>query len=137
MSPKTTPSAAKLKPAAPIAEAGLRFSAEILITRISMDHSIQPRDRAAEQRDELAALHCPMPPVLPTERIAHLGAGSVHRLASLRPPSRGTAPIRRAHKGHGDHQLSEVTRKRPLLKHVDRRRRCVGCAPAPAPSGRA
>ena len=42
MSPKTTPSAAKPKPAAPIAEAGLRFSAEILITRISMDHSIQP-----------------------------------------------------------------------------------------------
>ena len=40
MSPKTTPSAAKLKPATPIAEAGLRFSAEILITRISMDHSI-------------------------------------------------------------------------------------------------
>jgi hypothetical protein len=34
MSPKTTPSAAKLKPAAPIAEAGLRFSAEILVTRI-------------------------------------------------------------------------------------------------------
>ena len=57
MSPKTTPSAAKLKPAAPIAEAGLRFSAEILITRISMDHSIQPRNRAAEQRDELAASH--------------------------------------------------------------------------------
>ena len=57
MSPKTTPSAAKLKPAAPIAEAGLRFSGEILITRISMDHSIQPRDRAAGQRDELAALH--------------------------------------------------------------------------------
>src|SRR5262249_11317945 len=73
MSPKTTPSAAKLKPAAPIAEAGLRFSAEILITRISMDHSIQPRDRAAEQRDELAALHCPMPPVLPTERMSRLG----------------------------------------------------------------
>jgi len=41
MSPKTTPSAAKLKPAAPIAEAGLRFSAEILATRSSMDHSIQ------------------------------------------------------------------------------------------------
>ena len=57
MSPKTTPSAAKLKPATPIAEAGLRFSGEILITRISMDHSIQPRDRAAGQRDELAALH--------------------------------------------------------------------------------
>src|SRR6516225_9364639 len=28
---------------------------------------------AAEQRDELAPFHCPMPPVLPTERIAHLG----------------------------------------------------------------
>ena len=27
---------------------------------------------AAEQRDELAPFHCPMPPVLPTERIAHL-----------------------------------------------------------------
>jgi hypothetical protein len=26
-------------------------------------------------RDELAALHCPMPPVLPTERIAHLSYG--------------------------------------------------------------
>src|SRR5499427_10923205 len=84
MSPKTTPSAAKLKPAAPIAEAGLRFSAEILITRISMDHSIQPRDRAAEQRDELAALHCPMPPVLPTERIAHLGTAD----CCIHPPGR-------------------------------------------------
>src|SRR6516225_9678212 len=29
--------------------------------------------RAAEKGDELAASHCPMPPVLPTERIAHLG----------------------------------------------------------------
>ena len=84
MSPKTTPSAAKLKPAAPIAEAGLRFSAKILITRISMDHSIQPRDRAAEQRDELAALHCPMPPVLPTERIAHLGTVD----CGIHPPGR-------------------------------------------------
>src|SRR5215471_700128 len=81
MSPKTTPSAAKLKPAAPIAEAGLRFSAEILITRISMDHSIQPRDRAAEQRD---GLHCPMPPVLPTERIAHLGTVD----CCIHPPGR-------------------------------------------------
>jgi hypothetical protein len=39
MSPKTTPNAAKLKPASPIAETGLRFSAEILGTRISKDHS--------------------------------------------------------------------------------------------------
>src|SRR5262245_58090141 len=29
--------------------------------------------RAAEQRDELAPFHCPMPRVLATERIAHLG----------------------------------------------------------------
>src|SRR6516165_2927932 len=34
----------------------------------------RPRRRsAANQRDELAASHYPMPPVLPTERIAHLG----------------------------------------------------------------
>src|SRR5262249_31590405 len=34
----------------------------------------RPRGRrAAEQRDELAPFHYPMPPVLPTERIAHLG----------------------------------------------------------------
>jgi hypothetical protein len=38
ISPKTTPRADKLKPAAPIAEAGLPFSAEILDTHISMDH---------------------------------------------------------------------------------------------------
>jgi hypothetical protein len=31
------------------------------------------RRRAAEERDELATLHCSVPPVLPTERIAHLG----------------------------------------------------------------
>ena len=66
MSPKTTPSAAKLKPAAPIAEAGLRFSAEILVTRSSMDHSIQPqrlsltlvrsttKERAALQTSDIA-----------------------------------------------------------------------------------
>jgi hypothetical protein len=33
----------------------------------------RPRSRrAAEQRDELAPFHCAVPPVLPTERIAHL-----------------------------------------------------------------
>src|SRR5262249_7165582 len=31
----------------------------------------RPRCRTAEQRYELAPFHCPMPPVLPTERIAH------------------------------------------------------------------
>jgi hypothetical protein len=29
--------------------------------------------RAAKKHDEFAAFHCPMPPVLPTDRIAHLG----------------------------------------------------------------
>jgi hypothetical protein len=42
MSPNTTPSAAKLTPAAPIADTGLTFSAEALVTRISMnDGSLQ------------------------------------------------------------------------------------------------
>jgi peptide/nickel transport system ATP-binding protein len=36
---KSTLARAELKPAAPIAETGLRFSAETLGTRISMDHS--------------------------------------------------------------------------------------------------
>ena len=44
MSPNTTPSAAKLKPAAPIAETGLTFSAEVLVTRISMDHGSLQRN---------------------------------------------------------------------------------------------
>src|SRR5262249_60677715 len=30
---------------------------------------------AAEKRDELAPFHCPIPPVLSTERIAHLSYG--------------------------------------------------------------
>src|SRR5262245_38629175 len=30
------------------------------------------RRRAAEQSDERAPVHCPVPPVLPSERIAHL-----------------------------------------------------------------
>src|SRR5262249_12565053 len=41
----------------------------ILLLRVRRE---RPRGRrAAEQRDELAPFHCPMPPVLPTERIAH------------------------------------------------------------------
>src|SRR5262245_58324343 len=49
----------------------------------------RPRHRrAAEQRDEFAPFHCPMPPVLPTERIAHLAgaccaAGFQSRLCRL------------------------------------------------------
>src|SRR5262249_12268021 len=40
--------------------------------------------RAAEQRDELAAFPCPIPPVLPTERIAHLGTAD----CCIHPPWR-------------------------------------------------
>src|SRR5262249_36908496 len=52
----------------------------------------RPRCRAAEQRDELAAFHCPMPPVLPTERIAHLGTADCcihppgHEMIAITPP---------------------------------------------------
>src|SRR5262249_7567082 len=38
---------------------------------------------AAEQRYELAPFHCSMPPVLPTERIAHLGT-----VDCIHPPGR-------------------------------------------------
>jgi Transposase zinc-binding domain/Putative transposase len=41
--------------------------------------------RAAEQRDELASLHCLMPPVLPTERIAHLGPAGGAALRDFDP----------------------------------------------------
>ena len=46
--------------------------------------SDRPGGRAAEQRNELPALHCPMPPVLPTERIAHLGTAD----CCIHPPGR-------------------------------------------------
>ena len=36
---------------------------------------------AAEQRDEMAPFHCPLPPVLPTKRIAH---SARHKTAALR-----------------------------------------------------
>src|SRR5262249_42699825 len=52
----------------------------------------RPRRRTTEQRYELAASHCPMPPVLPTERIAHLGTAD----SCINPPGRnemiGTTP---------------------------------------------
>src|SRR5262249_34445731 len=45
----------------------------------------RPRRRcAADQRDELAPFHCPMPPVLPTERIAYLGTVD----CCIHPPGR-------------------------------------------------
>jgi hypothetical protein len=40
--------------------------------------------RGAEQRYQIAASHCPMPPVLPTERIAHLGTAD----CCIHPPGR-------------------------------------------------
>src|SRR5262249_12872162 len=40
--------------------------------------------RGAEQRDELASFHCPMPPVPPTERIAQLGTAD----CCIHPPGR-------------------------------------------------
>src|SRR5262245_42299760 len=44
----------------------------------------RPRRRAAEQRYEPPASHCAMPPVLPTERIAHLGTAD----CCIHPPGR-------------------------------------------------
>src|SRR5262249_33880513 len=44
----------------------------------------RPRRRTTEQRYELAASHCPMPPVLPTERIARLGTAD----CCIHPPGR-------------------------------------------------
>jgi hypothetical protein len=43
----------------------------------------RPRRRTTKQRYELAASHCPMPTVLPTERIAHLGTAD----CCIHPPS--------------------------------------------------
>jgi hypothetical protein len=56
----------------------------------------RPRGRrAAEMRDELAAFHCTMPPVLLTERIAHLGTAAgvmsaVSAMSAARPPTTNT-----------------------------------------------
>ena len=44
----------------------------------------RPRGRrAAEQRHELATFHYPMSPVLPTERIAHLGTADCCDLTTI------------------------------------------------------
>jgi hypothetical protein len=42
------------------------------------------RGTAADEHDELAASHCPTPPVLPDERIAHLGTAD----CCIHPPGR-------------------------------------------------
>ena len=56
----------------------------------------RPCRRAAEQRDEVAALHCSMPPVLPTERIAQhcRAAGFQSGLCLLRVKPRHCSDVR-------------------------------------------
>src|SRR6516164_9858043 len=49
------------------------------------------RRRAAEQRDEIAPFHCPMPPVLRTEKIAHVGTEETAALRDFCAVS--TAPL--------------------------------------------
>src|SRR4029450_6876866 len=48
-------------------------SADLSALTCSNDNRV--RRRAAEQRDELAPVHCPVPPVLTTERIAPRSTG--------------------------------------------------------------
>ena len=52
--------------------------------------------RAAEQRDELASVHCAIPPVRSTERIAHLSYGRrlLRYRISIRPMSGSQAAVR-------------------------------------------
>src|SRR5262249_32467257 len=45
--------------------------------------------RAAEQRDELALFSCQVPPVLPTDRIAHLGTAD----CCIHPPGCTTIAV--------------------------------------------
>jgi len=49
----------------------------------------RPSGCCADEGDELVPFHCPMPPVLPTERIAHLSYGGrpLHCGISIRPVS--------------------------------------------------
>src|SRR5215472_11223640 len=67
------------------AEAGLKFpivrsrgqenANEAHLLALLRARRERPRRRTAEQTDEGAPFHCPVSPVLPTERIAHLGYG--------------------------------------------------------------
>ena len=52
------------------------------------------RRRAAEQRDELAAFHCPVSPVPPTGRIAHLSTVGAAALRDLSPAYVADGPSR-------------------------------------------
>src|SRR4029077_13479147 len=63
---------------------GERPSAEKPDHRLLRPRCDRPSNRrAAEQRDEVAPIHCLMPPVLSTERIAHLGTAGDCRAAAF------------------------------------------------------
>src|SRR4029450_9059602 len=58
---------------------------------------------AAEKRDELSPVHCPVPPVLSTERIAHLVRQEPAALPEFAPPydrSESFRSTRRARQRH-------------------------------------
>src|SRR5262249_31756190 len=56
----------------------------LLITGCNAPRERPGHCRAAEERDELAPFHRPVPPVLPTERIAHIGTAD----CCIHPPGR-------------------------------------------------
>src|SRR5262249_47896955 len=60
-------------PPCQVLEVPPRFQNKLMHTGPLRARRERPRRRAAEQRYEVAPFHCPMPPVLPTERIAPLG----------------------------------------------------------------
>src|SRR5262245_34924417 len=47
----------------------------------------------AEQRDELAPFHCQRPPMLPTERIAHLSTADPRLRLTAREPKKMKRPL--------------------------------------------
>src|SRR5215470_12746602 len=73
----------------------------------------RPRGCPAEKRDELAPFHCPMSPVLPTGRIAHLGSAD----CCIHPPGRnetiGVTPPIIFSKGGSSKQATPLPRQVP------------------------
>src|SRR5262249_10570393 len=67
------------------------------------------RRRAADERDELAAFHCPTPPVLPTERIPHSAMAGDYCAAGVRS---GLCQLRvKSGKARKEQMLSALARK--------------------------
>src|SRR5262249_47065148 len=57
---------------------GRRVPSDNRHCRLLRAHRERPRRcRAADERDDVAPFHCPMPPVLPNEGIAHLGTAAL------------------------------------------------------------